>query len=97
MGSIPISSTPRTQCSQGYWRFTGLSRILRIGLRAHYVPFSIGHWTAIPVTRGRWRFLAEAFELLDDLGILAVEDVLVAQRRGHRRVTDPCHQRPEAR
>ena len=78
MGSIPIVSTTKV-----------LVRALRLGRslggtgrRAHCVPTNSGRCRVVVGTGGHGRLLAEALEVLDDLGVLAVDHVLVPERSG---------------
>jgi hypothetical protein len=52
----------------------------RVAWRAHYVPINKGRWRVIMGTLGHGWVIAEAFEVAHDVGVVAVDDVLVAKR-----------------
>ena len=75
MGSSPIVSTTKVQVTG-----SRSSVIARVARRAHYVPTTDGRWRVVVGTGGHGRLLAEALEVADDVGVLAVDHVLVPQR-----------------
>ena len=76
MGSSPIVSTTKLLVM-------GLRLVrkrFRIARRAHCVPTNNGLWRAVMGTGGHGRFLTKALEVLHDVGVLAVDHVLVPER-----------------
>src|SRR5581483_722838 len=93
VGSNPIVSTTKVQVT----RILFGRDLRRIARRAHYVPTNGGAWCVIVGTGAHGRLLAEALEVADDVGVLAVDHVLVPERGRRGRVTDPGHERLQAR
>jgi hypothetical protein len=92
VGSNPIVSTRNVQVTglrsaRDRWRITRC---------AHYVPTNGGVRCVIVGTGGHGRLFAEAFEVADDVGVLAVDHVLVPERGRGGRVTDAGHERLQA-
>ncbi len=89
MGSSPISSTAKVLLR------VGIVTLLPRGVRGP-CPLRAQTGRFLAVSGGHCGVVPEAFEEVDDGGVLAVDDVLVAERGGSGVVPDACHEGLEA-